>query len=185
MREMSEWLPVFLSFYQALNTRVPTIVYGSQIIAVVQGLDVSSKDIDLLCPNITLRAIEEAYLESSGEERMRLEVLKSREGHVFTLYYPLGHKPIPIEIFTRTFLGDPLLAFPDHIVEVSRWGRNFLSLSVEAYVVIEAARGVRPISIERFRRIRISWPEAEELADRFGLRERVKELKRILEKNLV
>lgn len=105
MREMREWLPVFLSFYPALHARVPTIVYGSQIIAVTQGVDVSSKDIDLLCPNVTLMAIEEAYLESSGEDRMRLELLRSGEGYFFTLYYPLGERPMPIEIFTRTYLG--------------------------------------------------------------------------------
>lgn len=64
---------------------------------------------------------------------------------------------------------------------MSRWGRNFLSLSLEAYVVIEAARGARPISVERFRRVRISWREAEEIAERFGLREKVRGLRREVE----
>ncbi len=181
MREMSEWLPVFLSFYPALHARVPTIVYGSQIIAVTQGVDVSSKDIDLLCPNITLRAIEEAYAESSGREEMRIELIKSRRGYVFTLYYPLGERPIPIEIFTTTPLGDPLSAFPEHIVEVSRWGINFTSLTVEAYVVLEAARGVRPISVERLRRVKIEWGDAEKLGEKFGLKEEVLRLKREVE----
>jgi hypothetical protein len=178
MREMSEWLPVFLSFYPALHARVPTIVYGSQIIAVTQGIDVSSKDIDLLCPNVTLKAIEEAYAESSGREEMRIELIKSRRGHVFTIYYPLGERPIPIEIFTTTPLGDPLSIFPDQIVEVSRWGRRFISLTVEAYAVLEAARGIRPISVERLRGIRIEWDEVERLGEKFGLKEEVLRLKR-------
>jgi len=181
MREMSDWLPVFLSFYPALHARVPTIVYGSQIIAVTQGVDVSSKDIDLLSPNVTLSAIEEAYAESSGREEMRIELIKSRRGHIFTLYYPSGERPIPIEIFTTTPLGDPLSVFPDHIVEVSRWGKSFISLTVEAYTVLEAARGIRPISVERLRRIKIEWGEVERLGERFGLREEVLRLKKEVE----
>jgi hypothetical protein len=74
--------------------------YGSQIIAVTQGIDVSSKEIDLLCPSVTLKAIEEAYAESPGREEMR-KLIKSRRGHVFTIYYPLGERPIPIEILRQ------------------------------------------------------------------------------------
>jgi hypothetical protein len=66
---MNEWLPVLLSFYPALNSRVPTVIHGSQILAVTQGLDVSSKDIDLLSPNVTLSAVEEAYIRASGKRR--------------------------------------------------------------------------------------------------------------------
>jgi hypothetical protein len=75
--------------------------YGSQIIAVTQGIDVSSKEIDLLCPSVTLKAIEEAYAESSRREEMRIELIKSRRGHVLTIYYPLDEKPIPIEILRQ------------------------------------------------------------------------------------
>ncbi|RSN71698.1 hypothetical protein [Candidatus Methanodesulfokora washburnensis] len=181
MREISEWLPVFLSFYPVLHKRVPTIVYGSQIIAVTKGIDVSSKDIDLLCPGATLKAIEEAYVESSGREEMRLELIRSKRGHVFTLYYPLGERPIPIEIFTTTPLGDPLSAFPDHVIDVSRWGIDFISLTVEAYAVLEAARGIRPISVERLRRIKIEWSEVEKLGEKFGLRDKVLCLRKMVE----
>jgi hypothetical protein len=69
MRSMNEWLPVLLPFYPALNSRVPTVIYGSQILAVTQSLDVSSKDIDLLSPNVTLSAVEEAYIRASGKRR--------------------------------------------------------------------------------------------------------------------
>ncbi len=54
MRDMKEWLPILLSFYPALSRRTPTLIYGSQILSVVTGMDVSSKDIDLLSPNVTL-----------------------------------------------------------------------------------------------------------------------------------
>lgn len=69
MRSMNEWLPVLLPFYPALNSRVSTVIYGSQILAVTQSLDVSSKDIDLLSPNVTLSAVEEAYIRASGKRR--------------------------------------------------------------------------------------------------------------------
>jgi len=180
MRKFQEWLPVLTSFYPAINKRTPTLVYGSQILAVVQGLDVASKDVDLLSPGVTLTAIEEAYQESSGEEEMRMELLKTKKGHVFTIYYPIDENPIPVEIFTTTFLGDPLPTFEGHIIEVMRWGIRFLSLSVEAYAVLEAARGLRPVSIERFRRAVVDWESAEDLARRLGLEEKLRELEEIV-----
>jgi hypothetical protein len=42
-------------------------------------------------------------------------------------------------------------------------------LAVMAYEVLEAARGIRPISVERLRRIKIEWSEVE----KFGLRDKV------------
>ncbi len=180
MRKFQEWLPVLLSFYPAINKRTPTLIYGSQILAVVQGLDVTSKDIDLLSPRVTLSAVEEAYHESSNREEMRMELLKTKKGHVFTIYYPVNERPIPIEIFTTTLLGDPLPTFEGHIIEVTRWGVKFLSLSVEAYVMLEVARGLRPVSIERFKRAVIDWKRVEDLARRLGLEEKLKELKKAI-----
>ncbi len=173
MRNMGEWLPILLSFYPALSRRTPTLVYGSQILSVVTGIDVSSKDIDLLSPNVTLSQIEDAYRESSDKEEFRIELLKTRRGRVFTLYYPSGSRPIPIEIFTTTPLGDPLPTFSDHVVEVERWNVRFLSLSVEAYLVLEAARGARSVSLERFRRVEFNRNSALSLAKRLGVEEEV------------
>ncbi|RSN67091.1 hypothetical protein D9Q81_09440 [Candidatus Korarchaeum cryptofilum] len=62
-------------------------------------------------------------------------------------------------------------------MEVSRW-RGFISLTVEAYAALEAARGIRPISVERLRGIRIEWDEVEGLGEKFGLKEEVLRLKR-------
>jgi hypothetical protein len=56
---------------------------------------------------------------------------------------------------------------------VSRWGIDFISLTVEAYAALEAARGIRPISVERLRRIKIEWSEVEKLGEKFGLRDKV------------
>ncbi len=181
MRRFQEWLPVLISFYPAISKRVFTLIYGSQILTVIQGLDVASKDIDLLSPEVTLSVIEEAYHESTGREEMRMELLKTKRGHVFSIYYPLDERPIPIEIFTTTLLGDPLPTFEGHIVEVTRWGIRFLSLSVEAYVVLEAARGLRPVTIERFKRARVNWKNAEDLARKLGLEGRFNELKKAVQ----
>ncbi len=176
VRSEDEWLPVLLSIYPPLSEKTPTLIYGSQILAVVAGIDVSSKDIDLLAPNITLSIIEEAYREATGLEKMRLELLKTERGRVFTLYYPTDERPIPVEIFTTTPLGDPLPTFEGHIVEVKRWGISFLSLTVEAYAVLEAFRGVRPVTIERFRRVQVNWRSARELAERLGILEELEVL---------
>ncbi|MGC8577015.1 MAG: hypothetical protein ACP5HX_08030 [Thermoproteota archaeon] len=178
---MNEWLPVLLSFYPALNSRVPTVVYGSQILAVTQGLDVSSKDIDLLSPSVTLSAVEEAYIRASGKEEMRVELIRGKKGHVITVYYPTDDRPIPIEIFTITLLGNPFHVFPEHILEVERWGQRFFSLSVEAYLILEVARGIRPVTIERFRRAKVNWEEAESLAKKLELMKKLDELKKEIE----
>jgi len=169
MRSMNEWLPVLLSFYPALNSRVPTVIYGSQILAVTQSLDVSSKDIDLLSPNVTLSEVEEAYIRASGKEEMRAELIRSKKGYFITVYYPVDEKPIPIEIFTTTLLGNPFHVFSEHILEVERWGQRFFSLSVEAYLILEVVKGIRPVTIERFRRAKVNWEEAENLARKLEL----------------
>jgi len=82
----------------------------------------------LLSPGVTLGMVEEAYREVSGKEEMRLELLKGRKGYIITLYYPTNERPIPIEIFTTTLLGNPLKVFSEHILEVKRWGQVFFSI---------------------------------------------------------
>ncbi len=180
------WLPVLKLFYPALKRRAPTLVYGSQILAVVAGLDVVSKDLDLLCPQATPSRLEEAYFEVSGSERFRMEVITRREPRirVYTLYFPLPgmQRPVPVEIFTATHLGDPAFIFPEEIVQVKRWGINFLSLTLEAYVLLEATRseGLRAVAVERLRRVEVDWSRVKELARRLGVVDKVKKAERIV-----
>jgi hypothetical protein len=55
---------------------------------------------------------------------MRAELIRSKKGYFITVYYPVDDKPIPIEIFTTTLLGNPFHVFSEHILEVERGGRD-------------------------------------------------------------
>lgn len=112
---------------------------------------------------------------------MRLELIKGKKGYIITVYYPTGERPIPIEIFTTTLLGNPFHIFSEHILEVERWGQRFFSLSVEAYLILEVARGLRPVTIERLKRAKVDWEEARSLAKKLGLIEKLDEMKREIE----
>jgi hypothetical protein len=162
------------------------ILFGSQAMSVYTERALASKDLDLIVPGITIRALEECCTELARVAERRPDY-DFHVGEYLGRRYPVAHiylrhnsgYPLVVELF-QTFLGHESTRLTPFITFKERWGMQVQVLTPEA--IIGTRLSFRPperitpfnaIRLSRFIRAigkDIDWSRVNSFIDSFGLR---------------
>ena len=150
------WLPVMERAYKSLSEEYPVLVIGSQVIYLHTDHAFPSKDIGFLIPEYNPLHAAERVSQAVGLGEVRAEFFRRAENLITHIFVPLEEWLLTVEILSRTYLG-PLFEGPlgDQLTLVRKGSLLFRTITLEAYIILQATRpdGPREVDIQRISRI--------------------------------